>query len=58
MIKSGFGGQKMSNFLHFCLLLRLLGLQIDHWSEMQNDTYQTKPQYLYVNMRKTRSVYI
>ena len=43
MIKSGFGGQKRSNYLHFCLLLRLLRLQIDHWSDLQNDTYQTKP---------------
>ena len=58
MIKSGFGGQKRSNYLHFCLLLRLLRLQIDHWSDLQNDPYQTKPQYFYFNMQKTVSAYL
>ena len=38
-------------FDHFCLLLNLIGLHIDHWSEIQNVTYQTKPQYLYYNMQ-------
>ena len=38
-------------FDHFCLLLHLIGLHIDHWSEIQNVTYQTKPQYLYYNMQ-------
>ena len=45
-------------FGHFCLLLHLIELQTDHWSEIQNVAYQTKPQYLYFNMQKTRSVYV
>ena len=54
----GFLRSKRSNLLDFCLLLRLLRLQIDHWSDLQNDTYQTKPQYFYFNMQKTVSVYL
>ena len=40
------------------IYIHLIGLQIDHWSEIQNVAYQTKPQYLYFNMQKTRSVYV